>query len=349
LAVPLPLPLPGDAPRILIVRLSALGDLVFTTALLDTLRRRWPGAWIGWLASERFAGLLRDDPRLDAVIPAPATLGSWAAIAALRSHLKPLRVDWVIDAQGLLKSRLVARLVPGARRIGFASKEPLGFLMDALLPKGGDVADIASEYRDLAQRLTGLEASAPRLLPTDASRSAVAEALHAHGLSAPAGYVALCPFTTRPQKHWFEEHWVALAERLHAAGVGPLAILGGPAEREAAQRLVAACPAGSVNLAGETRLADLPAWLEAARLVIGVDTGLTHIGIATGRPTLALFGSTRPYTRGVETPMRVLYEDLACAPCKRKPSCEGRYDCMRALTPERVAQAALKLMAASVA
>ena len=345
MAAPLPLPLPGDAPRILIVRLSALGDLVFATALLDTLRRRWPSAWIGWLASERFAGLLRDDPRLDAVIAAPAELGSWSSIQLLRSRLKSLPVDWVIDAQGLLKSRLVARLVPGARRIGFASKEPFGFLMDALLAKGGDAADIASEYRDLAQRLTGLEASRPRLMPSQGSRAAVAAALRQRGLGAAGGYLALCPFTTRPQKHWFNEHWIALAERLHAAGVGPLAILGGPAEREAAQALAAACPPGTLSLAGETRLPDLPAWIEAARLVIGVDTGLTHIGIATGRPTLALFGSTRPYTRGADRPLTVLYEDLACAPCKRKPTCDGRFDCMRALTPERVAQAALNLIA----
>ncbi|HEY9546087.1 MAG TPA: glycosyltransferase family 9 protein, partial [Solimonas sp.] len=97
---------------------------------------------------------------------------------------------------------------------------------------------------------------------------------------------------------------------------------------------------------GETRLAELPAWLAAAKLVIGVDTGLTHIGIAVGTPTVALFGSTCPYRQGADSPLIVMYDALPCAPCRRHPTCDGRFDCMRGLTPQRVAIAATQLLRA---
>lgn len=337
------LPIRGQQPRILIVRLSALGDIVFATALLQGLRERFPQAHIAWLAQSGFAGVLEGDPRLDELIRVPKeTLKSPGGLMQLRRELQGRDFDWVLDCQGLLKSRVLARLAGGSARIGFASKEPGRVLMHELVPKGGDPADISSEYRDFAERLTGLRAGPPRLPVTEAMRARIAEALQEHGLE--DGFIALCPFTTRPQKHWMEPYWPELAQRLAQRGLGPFVLFGGPADRSAAERIAAGLPEGSVDLAGLTRLSQLSAWLERARLVIGVDTGLTHIGVAVQRPTLALFGSTCPYTRGAESPLTVMYDALPCAPCKRHPTCGGAWTCMRGLTAERVAAAALKLL-----
>ena len=329
----------GSQPRILIVRLSALGDLVFATSLLAGLRARWPQAHIGWLAQAGFASILSGDPRLDEVIGVSTEIyGSPKAWLKLRRELAAKRFDWVIDAQGLAKSRLLAALAPGATRIGFESKEPLGFVLDHPLPKGGDIRDIASEYRFLAEAITGQQAPPPTLIVRDEAAQRAREALAGHGLQ--AGFIALCPFTTRPQKHWMEEYWPELAARLDR----PCAIFGGPADVEAAQRIVSASSVPVVNLAGRTKLADLPAWIAQAGLVIGVDTGLTHIGTAVRRPTLALFGSTCPYLQGAESPLKVIYDALPCAPCKRRPTCDGRFDCLRGITPLRVAAAARDLL-----
>src|SRR3546814_10861455 len=109
----------------------------------------------------------------------------------------------------------------------------------------------------------------------------------------------LFPYTTLVRS---EDHWPALVQRLSEAGLGPCVMFGGPGDRVAAARIAAATQAPLINLAGETRLAELPAWLAAAKLVIGVDTGLTHIGIAVGTPTVALFGSTCPYRQGADSP-----------------------------------------------
>lgn len=327
------------------MRLSALGDLVFATSLLSGLRAAFPDARIDWLAQTGFAALLRDDPRLDAVIEVPRpTLRSPVAWLRLRRALRRRGYDWVIDAQGLAKSRWLAWLAGGRLRLGFASKEPLAFLLHQTLHKGGDIADIASEYRDLAERLTGTAASPPQLPVGATSAQRVASEMQA--LSLAPGFVALCPFTTRPQKHWPDAHWIALAQRLAASQLRRCVVLGGPGDRAHAARLVAQMPAGSLDLAGRTALADLPAWLAQARLVIGVDTGLTHIGIAVRTPTVALFGSTCPYTQGADAPLAVLYDGLPCAPCKRHPSCDGAYTCMTQLSPERVFRAAQRLVGA---
>ncbi|MEW6166349.1 MAG: glycosyltransferase family 9 protein [Pseudomonadota bacterium] len=334
----------AQAQRILIVRLSALGDLVFCTSLLEGLRRAWPDAAIDWLAQTGFAGLLRDDPRIARVIATPRpALSSPAALWRLRKALRGRRYDLVIDAQGLAKSRLLAWLAGGERRVGFCSKEPLGWLLHEQIDKGGDIADIASEYRYLAERLTGTPAGPPQLPVTPAATERVQAAMQAAAVE--PGFIALCPFTTRAQKHWPDAYWPELARLLAEAGLGRCAVLGGPADRAPADALVAQMPPGSLSLAGATALPDLPAWLAQAALVIGVDTGLTHIGIAAGTPTIALFGSTCPYTRGADSPLTVLYDALPCAPCKRHPTCAGAYTCMRQLTPQRVAQAARALLA----
>lgn len=336
---------PAEPARILIVRLSALGDLVFCTSLLDGLHRRFPQARIDWLAQSGFAGLLCEDPRLNELIAIPKdTLSAPAALWRLRRGLRARRYDWVIDAQGLAKSRVLAWLAGGRRRIGFRSKEPLGFVMHEIVGKGGDDADIGSEYRYLAGYLTGQPASPPSLPVTAQAAVRVSVAMNEQGLS--PGFVALCPFTTRPQKHWFESYWTELAQLLDQEGYH-CAIFGGPADADHAQALCDSMPPGTLNLAGRTAIKDLAAWLKQATCVIGVDTGLTHIGIAIERPVVALFGSTCPYTRGGLAPLSVLYDALPCSPCRRHPTCDGAFTCMRQLTPQRVYAAAVALTQAS--
>lgn len=347
---PLPrLRLPDDRPpRILIVRLSSMGDLVFATPLLRALRARWPDARIGWLARPEFRDWLAADPDIDAVHVwrAPKTrnpLHWWRALRALRAELKAGDYDLVIEAQGLLKSRVLARLAGRrAQYLGFASKEPGACLLHQTLPKGGDDSLLASEYRYFAEALTGASAP-PRLVVTADAAARAAHAREEDALHAP--YAVLCPYTTRPQKHWFDEHWIALAPRIEAELGLRCVVLGGPGERAQAEALLAQLPAGSINRVGRTTIAEACAWIGAAQLVVGVDTGLTHIGAALSVPTVALFGSTRPYLYGGAGPLTVLYDALPCAPCGRHPTCGGAYTCLRQLTPARVIDAARALLA----
>lgn len=343
LASVIQLPIPGEKPRILIIRLSALGDVVFATSLLDNLRTRYPQAHIGWLIQDSFSGILEGDPRIDEVIVMQRkTLRSPRALMRLRQRLAVSKFEWVIDIQGLAKSRLLAALVPDAIRLGFPSKEPGNFLMDKILSKGSDNGEIAWEYRQLASQLTGTSAGPPSLKPNSGEAERVLEQMRQLGLT--PGFIAICPFTTRPQKHWMEDYWPRLAQLLSQYPIGPVVMFGGPGDVEAAKRIAAELPAGSINLVGKTRLQSVTSWLQHAQLLIGVDTGLTHIGIALRRPVVALFGSTLPYQSTTGSPLRIMYDALPCSPCHRSPTCDGQFTCMRGLTPERVAAAAQQLL-----
>ncbi len=323
--------------RILVIRLSALGDIVMASGLIPALRTRWPDAHIAWLAEPAGASLLQANPRLDEVLVWPR--GEWRRlrgehryrelVGSVRAFVRELRArefDLVLDTQGLLKSGLWARITGAGERIGIASREGSERLMTRVLTPARDDQRIGSEYRALAEHL-GVDAQRfpMDLALAEKDRAAARDAVAGAGVV--GDHVVFAPFTTRPQKHWFEDRWRRLAERLSAgAGVTPV-ILGGGDDREAAARLAAGTPA--VSLAGGLSLRASAAVVAGARALVGVDTALTHMGSAFNVPTVALFGSTRPYLETDSPVTRVLYEPLWCSPCRRRPLCDGEFSCMR--------------------
>jgi heptosyltransferase-1 len=98
------------------------------------------------------------------------------------------------------------------------------------------------------------------------------------------------------------------------------------------------------NWVGVHPLGVSAALIQGADAVIGVDTGLTHMGIAAGVPTVALFGSTCPYTQTGRDNVRVIYHALPCSPCKRRPTCGGHFDCMGGIRPVEVLDALRQVM-----
>lgn len=343
--------------RVLVVRMSAIGDIVMASALIPALRRTWPEARLAWLTEPAGAALLRHNPRLDEVLVWPR--GEWLQLRRERRYgelaravwrfgreLRARRFDLVLDAQGLLKSAVWARLTGAPRRIGLGSREGGQWLMTETLGRRTVSRRIGAEYRLLAEHL-GLDlGDFPMDVPVGASAAARARvALEGEGVR--GAYAVLCPFTTRPQKHWLEERWAGLAGLLEdATGLAPV-VLGGPEDRAAAERIRAESGGRARTLAGETALDESVAVVAGAGLLVGVDTGLTHLGIAHRVPTVALFGATRPYLDPGTPRAEILYDPLPCSPCKRTPTCHGRFDCMRRHGVERVLEAAKAVLARS--
>ncbi len=343
----------GRVRRILIVRLSAIGDVVMASGLIPALRALHPDAHLAWLVEPAAAPLLAHNPRLDELIIWPRAewqalwrarhyLALWRRFTEFRRLLRASRFDLVLDTQGLLKSAVWSWLSAAPRRICLIGREGSHRLATERVvpPKDDSPRPMGAEYRCLAGHLGAPEGSfQPDLAVGEAPRARARERLAREGIAAPgARYAVLCPFTTRPQKHWFEDRWQALALRCAEAGWVPV-LLGGPADREAANRIAGGIK-GLVNLAGALKLDETVAVIEGATLLVGVDTGLTHMGTALGVPTVALFGSTKPYDEPLAPRSVVLYEKLACSPCHRHPTCHGRFDCMRALEVDRVFEVA---------
>ena len=343
------------AQRFLIVRSSAIGDVVFASPFAAALRRKYPQAHIAWLVEPGIHELLAADPNIDELILWPK--GEWkqlwqqrrfgelfGRVRAFARLLKGKRFDTAIDLQSLLKSGWLTWLTGAKRRIGLGSREGSQWLMTEVIPKGGDERRISSEYRYLAEQL-GLEVGdfLPQLHVAAETEARTQALLAGQGLT-PGRYAVFAPFTTRPQKHWFEDAWQALAPRVRdELGLTPV-ILGGPADKAAAERIVAGAP-GVVSLAGATRLPEAAALIRHAALLIGVDTGLTHMGTAFARPTVALFGSTRPYLDTGQRNGRVIWLGLECSPCRRRPTCNGAYTCLRDIRPEQVLEQARAVLA----
>jgi len=338
---------------ILIIRLSAIGDNVMATPLIRAFRRKYPNAAIDWLVQPESKDLVSHHPELRSVITWPtkhlkklAKAKKYGALfkewrAAIR-EIKQQRYDWVIDTQGLLKSGIIAKLSGARYRLGCGAREGAQYMVHDNVPKIHGKPRISSEYYDIAEFLE---------LPTDpfemelglppesyASAKGIVEEF-----SLDRGFFTIFPFTTRPQKHWIESHWVELIDQIWDNTQLPCVILGGPGDRDASERITEPLkhPEAAINLAGERFLSipDAAALIKLAKGSIGVDTGMTHMSIAHKRPTICIWGSTRPYTETHTPNVRILYQDLECAPCRKHPTCEGRFDCMRQLNPEKVMNA----------
>ncbi|MES9993405.1 MAG: glycosyltransferase family 9 protein [Candidatus Thiodiazotropha sp.] len=344
-----------ENPSILIVRLSAIGDIVFATPLIDAIRLRYPGAHISWLVQEESKGLLQHHPGLDRVIVWPRQQwkshwkqrqwrGLWQALRAFRDELRSHHFDIALDVQGLMKSGFLTWLSGAGTCIGLGSREGSQWLMNRVIEKGGEPRRIASEYLYFAQQL-GLTTDSfeMRIGLSEADRDYAQTLIVTNGLQ--QGYIVISPFTTRPQKHWLRRSWIDLLAAIEAEWGLPVVMLGGPGDETAAAAIENDGSAQLINLAGETSLRQAAALIERAALIIGVDTGLTHMGIAMSRPTLCLFGSTRPYLDTTHDNAKVIYHARDCSPCKRNPTCKGRYDCMRDIKVMEVMRRASELIA----
>ena len=340
--------------QVLVIRVSAIGDVIMSSGLVPIMRRAWPAASISWLTDDTNAGLLSGNPRVAEVIVLPRR--HWAVLWRKRHllqlfremhafvrDLRARRFDLAVDLQGLFKSGIWAWLSGATQRIGLGSREGSQLLMTRVISRRVTSDLLGKEYRALAQAL-GLDpaAFAMDIVVGPEDEQAASAVLRETGVASP--YVVFAPFTTRPQKHWLDDRWAALAGAAVLRGLR-VVLLGGPGDRAHGDALASAAPQGAaVSLAGRTTLRQAAAVIRGARLLVGVDTGLTHLGFAMGTPPLALFGSTRPYLDPGAPLGRVLYEPMDCSPCRRRPTCHGEFTCMRRHTVDKVADAIGELL-----
>ena len=241
-----------DAPRaILVVRLTARGDVLLASPVVEALRRRYPGAHIAWAVEAHARDMIEHHEGIDEIIvwdraawKAMIRTGHWRALGRafreLRARLRAPEFDVALDLQGLLRSGWVAWLSGAPVRIGLGSKEGSWMLMTGTVPRQGAAPGSTSLQYPYFAHAVGLPSDDLSLHlalgqeEEDFARRFVAE----HRLA--GGFAALAPFTTRPQKHWIEDRWAALAARIRAELGLPVVLLGGPADREAAGRIATA-------------------------------------------------------------------------------------------------------------
>ncbi len=317
------------------------------SVLLEGLHALFPGAEIDWLLAPSLTPLMEGHPLINSVIAwdkeewrraarKADVLGLWREVRSLGKRLSSRRYDLALDCQGLLRSRFLCWISGASRKIGFESREPGGFLMDRLISRP-DSSLFASEYLHMLREL-GYTGDDP--LPSLHLKTAVQEAARRllESQATAEGHAVIAPFTTRPQKHWSHTGWAEVMTHLHKKqGLMPV-VLGGPEDEERGRAIVAAAGCG-LSLAGACSVAESAAVVSQARLVVGVDTGITHMGTAFHRPTVALFGATRPYLEPPSPATAIIYHGLPCSPCRRRPVCDNKHTCMETITVREVIEA----------
>ncbi len=341
--------------RILIIRPSSMGDVVMASSLLNPLKTAYPNASIAWLLEAPLLDLLRAHPLVAEVLPwdKKAWKQGWKSrrIVRLLSSVREFRklmlskkFDLALEAQGLLRGRMLAWLSGARKRIGFESKEPGSFLLTRVISRGPNDKRLGSEYYYMMKAM-GVEPSPPfrpyLVVPQGCAESSKGK-LMKKGLG--NKYAVLCPFTTRPQKHWFDDRWAHLARLIYERFSLPSVLMGGPQDRGRAELIAESSKGAAVSLAGQTTLGEAMAVVRDCSVMVGVDTGLTHMGAAFDVPTVALFGATCPYLHTHTDKFVVLYHELDCSPCKRSPVCEGDFRCMKNIEVKEVLDAVEKVL-----
>lgn len=302
-------------PRILLIRSSALGDVINTLPTLEAVRAGWPRAHIGFAVEERNKDVIVGHPSLDrvhvlerkrmrALLASPAR---WPELrrelARFVGELRAERYEIALDLQGNFKGALQSMACGAPRRVGFARgfcKEFNHLFSNERVTPPGATEKLHRVRKFLAQAAhLGLAVDSPgyRLPDLSASRARVESFLREQGLDA---FVVLHPGASGKGAHkrWPAERFGQLAARLRTELKLESVVTWGPSERELARQVVEHSGGAARAALATTSVLDLAALISAARLFVGGDTGPMHLASAVATPSVALFGPKDPQTYG---------------------------------------------------
>lgn len=315
-------PLPGGSclPRggsVLVVRLSALGDVLFALETVAALRRERPDVLIDFLVEDRFRSLLDGHPQLRRVLVYPRR--HHLAIAGSLWALRRTRYDVVLDVHGILKSAMHVACVRAAHKVGPAapaSREGAARAYGLVVP----MPDPIPHRADIGHRLLaaiGLSGQpVPPVLATPPPPPALLQGTAAPRVFLHPGTSAFAAF-----KRWPSDRFAELARRLAQRGLSVLVGFG-PGERELAAPALAAAPTVRAIDGAALGLLGMAGVMRECAVVVAADTGPLHLGAAVGARCVALFGpkdATRYGPRAHSgAAHEILCHDVPCRPCRRR-------------------------------
>jgi heptosyltransferase-1 len=335
--------------RILIVRLSALGDIVHALPVLTRLRQSFPAAHIDWLVEENYAPTLALASGLTRRIIVRATsegsspdavrFATGMGYVRAASFLRKQTYDVAFDLQGLLKSAVWARASGARRVIGFDRdhlREPFAasFYTETTMPDGA--GHVIRKNLSILQALK-IDPGPADLAVEPHGTPEIIKAIQTAGGS--NGYIVINPGAAWPNKCWPPDRFAALAKSLRdRTGLHSL-VTWGPKERALAEA-VSHGSGGAATPAPATTIIDLAALMRSAALVISGDTGPLHIGAAVGAPIVGLFGPTRPERNGPWEPRDEVISRAETCVCHHKRHCLRGAPCINEIGVDEVLAAA---------
>jgi lipopolysaccharide heptosyltransferase I len=332
--------------RVLIIKASALGDVIHALPVLDYLHQVSAAVEVDWVVEEQFREILEGHPQLGllhvvrtrAWRKAPLAAATRREVAELRARLRERHYDLVFDIQGNVKSGLIAWLSGAANRIGFARdavrEAPNLLFTTRQIPLRRQDYHVTDKYLRLVSVPFGRDFATLELRSTIATRPEDDAAAEALLLTLGDGLVFLCHCgTSWRTKLWAEERWVELGLALQAAypDVSLLLTWGSEAERQTAV-VVAKGIGGGARVLDRYPLKGLAALMKRVDLVVAGDTGPLHIAAAVGTPTVSFFRATDAKLTGPRGENHVAIQaPLDCTRCARKECARDR-ECRESIT-----------------
>lgn len=340
--------------NILIVKMSAIGDVIHTLPALNAIRQHYPEARITWLVEEAAYDLVEGHEALDRVLVSKRKRwlkdlrgpGCFKVVKEAYNFLKGLRdtrYDLILDFQALLKSGILIALASGKRKIGF--DKGMEHMEYSYLFLNERIPAVDMEHHALVRSMMLLNALGIetheieyKLPVSDRDRNRVDDLLERHRLKMGRKLVAVNPMAKWETKLWPENKFAQLADRLIEQIDARIIFTGSPKDRLVIDEIISTMQGRAVNLAGETTLKMLAALYTKTDIVVSTDTGPMHMAAAIGTPVVALFGPTAPWRTGpYGSGHQIVRAELECAPCfkRRCDTC----DCMLKISVDRVLDA----------
>jgi len=333
--------------KILIVKMSAIGDVIHTLPALNALREHFPDAHITWLVEEAASDIVKSHQALDRVLISkrqqwikgllgPQCLQNIKETIRFVKELRDTVYDLVIDFQGLMKSAAMVGLCRGKQRIGYGMTREFSYIvLDDRIPPFDMDKHAIFRYLNLIKHL-GVKARDIEfnIHLGEQERSRVMSMLRQDGWDKQS-VVAINPVAKWDSKLWGDDNFSRLADKL-VSELGCLVVFtGSKQDKKEIAKIISRMHNPCIDFSGRTDLRHLAALYGMSKCLVSTDTGPMHLSAAVGTPVVALFGPTAPWRTGpFGDGHEIIRSDLSCSPCFKK-KCDS-VECMKLISVEQV-------------
>lgn len=334
--------------RILVIKLSALGDVILSIPSFRAVRKKYPNAFITAVVERNFRQILRNCPYVDDIIAfeEPSGLSKWTRLWRLGKFLAQEQFDTAVDLQNNRSSHLLAFLSGAPERIGYANGK-LAFLLNSKVRDAGfPLSPIEHQFQAL--KLLGFTEIDKRLelwtRPED--DEAVERFLKDNWLRDEQLLVGINPGASEKwqTKQWPADRFAELCDLLSRRNIR-VVITGDAAAEKTASEIMALCKAKPINAAGRTTVSQLIALIRRCNVFVTSDSAPMHVASAVGTPFVAIFGPTDPRRHvAAVSNFSIIRKDLKCSPCYMRTCPILGHICMKRITREEVLERVMEFI-----
>lgn len=332
--------------KILIFRLSSIGDIILTTALVRCLKNTFPKSKIGFVVKKQFADLLKHNPNIDLIVPFEKSM----SLKNLRHLTKSFHTDWFIDIHNNIRSNLTKRFLGIPEKSGYSKKLFKRFLLVKLkINIYGNYKPVIERYFEaVAKYNVAYDKKGTDIFFSSEEEEKITDLLKSNNIKK-GRFAVLCPGASFSNKQWGLDRFAEVANYLYMEKGLEVVLLGGPNDYDDCELISRHAKNNFLNVAGKLKLLESAALLKQACIAITNDSGMMHMAQSQKIPVAAIFGPTTSELGFFPLPEKsqAVETKLSCRPCTPKGlnHCpKQHFNCMNHISAKQVTNAIDKLL-----